>query len=342
MLAEACEGLHALHDLRDVDDRSLDVIHRDIAPDNIMVTCSGEVKIVDFGTVKARHQHHATTVGTIKGKLAYLPPEVVSGREADSRADIWAMGVIAWELLTGKRLFRRDCEGATLEAVLGETIPRPSEVRSGLSAAFDEPVMRALQRERELRFPSARHFGRALRRAALTSGELVDAGDLQRWLMSALDHRHRCRRRAGGFPEQLDEDSVSESSDGAMNAVQEPNEAVALPIERSESRTLNWPRRESGMAVAVVAATLVGLVAGAVLVGSSEPASRANTTFATQALSGASSAAFTVPLRAEPIEGAVLEVRGGDGDVILHATVHELLAAELARRQEAPPAGDEP
>jgi hypothetical protein len=229
-----------------------------------------------------------------------------------------------------------------LEAVLGETIPRPSEVRSGLSAAFDEPVMRALQRERELRFPSARHFGRALRRAALTSGELVDAGDLQRWLMSALDHRHRCRRRAGGFPEQLDEDSVSESSDGTMNAVQEPNEAVALPIERSESRTLNWPRRESGMAVAVVAATLVGLVAGAVLVGSSEPASRANTTFATQALSGASSAAFTVPLRAEPIEGAVLEVRGGDGDVILHATIHELLAAELARRQEAPPAGDEP
>ena len=118
IMADACEGLQAVHELRAGDGRSLDAVHRDVSPDNLFLSCAGEVKVVDFGVVKANHKLHKTGAGVIKGKMAYVPPEVMAAAKIDRRADIWALGVIAWELFTGERLFRRESEVATLKAIM--------------------------------------------------------------------------------------------------------------------------------------------------------------------------------------------------------------------------------
>ncbi|MBC7171019.1 MAG: serine/threonine protein kinase, partial [Polyangiaceae bacterium] len=117
VMADACAGLHAAHELRDDDGEPLHVVHRDVSPENIFLTYDGVVKIVDFGVARTARQHHRTSTGFVKGKLAYLQPEALKGSKLDRRADVWGIGVTLWELLTGKRLFRRDGDLETLRAV---------------------------------------------------------------------------------------------------------------------------------------------------------------------------------------------------------------------------------
>jgi serine/threonine-protein kinase len=106
VLADACEGLHAAHELTDVDGEPLHVVHRDVSPENVFVTYDGIAKVMDFGVAAAAHKRHRTLTGVVKGKFASVAPECLKGRKPDRRADVWGIGVIAWELLTGQRLFR--------------------------------------------------------------------------------------------------------------------------------------------------------------------------------------------------------------------------------------------
>lgn len=182
ILADACEGLHAAHDLRNASGDPLEVVHRDVSPDNIFVTYDGFAKVVDFGTAKWREQRHDTAVGTIKGKLAYMQPEVLAGQPLDRRADVWGLGVITWELLTGRRLFRRHSGAATLHAVMHDALARPSSVRRGLPSVYDDVVLRALSRAPATRIATARAFGRALMDAAAAAGAVAHRSDVSAWL----------------------------------------------------------------------------------------------------------------------------------------------------------------
>jgi serine/threonine-protein kinase len=123
---DALAGLHYAHELADFDGTPLGVVHRDVSPHNIFVTYTGQVKVVDFGIAKAMSSASATRPGVLKGKVAYMSPEQARGDAVDRRADIFAMGVILWEMATGKRLFHGLPEIQIVQAVLQADIPRPA------------------------------------------------------------------------------------------------------------------------------------------------------------------------------------------------------------------------
>lgn len=184
MLSDACEGLHAAHELTGVSGEPLRVVHRDVSPENVMLTFEGSAKLLDFGVATAARQHHQTRTGVLKGKFAYIAPEMLGGSKADRRADVWGMGATAWELLTGRRLFHAANDLDTLHAITELPIKPPSELAPGVPQAMDEVVLRALSRDPEGRYASARELGSALLRASAEDGEVASLGDLAEWVQS--------------------------------------------------------------------------------------------------------------------------------------------------------------
>lgn len=184
MLTDACEGLHAVHELREESGQSLGVVHRDVAPDNLFLTNDGVVKVVDFGIACASRRRHRTRTGIIKGKFAYVAPELLRGARPGRSADVWGIGVVLWEMLTLRRLFHRSTDVATLGAVLDVDVPPPSTVRAGLPTELDAIVLRALARNPDDRYETIRELGRDLTRFGAQRGEGVDNAVLSEWMDS--------------------------------------------------------------------------------------------------------------------------------------------------------------
>jgi serine/threonine protein kinase len=149
------EALEHAHDAQDPQGRPLEIVHRDISPQNILVTNNGQVKVLDFGIAKAKSHEGRTDAGLIKGKFAYLAPEQASNQNVDRRADLWSVGVVLWEMLSGARLFKADNEVATLRATLEADIPVVSTLRAEIHPKLDRIVSRSLQRNPNLRYRNA-------------------------------------------------------------------------------------------------------------------------------------------------------------------------------------------
>jgi serine/threonine-protein kinase len=158
---QVCNGLHFAHQFTDTSGKPLNLVHRDINPANIIITYGGEVKIIDFGVAKT-NANVQTLNGVIKGKVAYMPPEQVLGREVDQRADIFSAGVVLWEILTGRPLFLRSNEAATLYAIMNAPILPPSKLRADVPPELDRIVLRALARSPGDRYASAEDMAGAL------------------------------------------------------------------------------------------------------------------------------------------------------------------------------------
>jgi serine/threonine-protein kinase len=182
IIADACEGLHAAHELRDSEGELLNVVHRDVSPQNLFLTYDGAVKVVDFGLVRTAHGMHKTKTGIIKGKFAYLPPEALASKALDRRSDIWGLGVVLWELVTQRRLFQRDNEADTVLAAATHPIPPPSTVRAGVPVQLDAIVSKALARDPAERYATARDLGRDLVRFIHRGAEPVGLSDLAEWM----------------------------------------------------------------------------------------------------------------------------------------------------------------
>ena len=195
ILADAAEGLHAAHELTDEKGASLDVVHRDVSPQNVFVTYAGAVKVVDFGVARARERLEQTRVGDFKGKYAYVSPEQIRGDAFDRRADVWGLGVVLWEFLALKRLFRRPDLITTAEAILSEVVPAPSKINPAVPPALDAIVLKCLSRTPERRYQTAREVSRALRAWLTTTGHLIDGTELGEW-MAALFPEERAKRLA--------------------------------------------------------------------------------------------------------------------------------------------------
>ena len=162
VVSEICNGLDYIHRRQDESGTSLGIIHCDISPQNVIVSKSGTVKIVDFGVAKAASKLSEKDRGVLKGKFAYMSPEQTEGVHVDSTSDIFSTGVVLWEMLTGRRLFKKKTNTETIEAVNGMAIYPPSAYRNEIPSDLDEIVMKALERNPKKRYPTASDMSLAL------------------------------------------------------------------------------------------------------------------------------------------------------------------------------------
>jgi eukaryotic-like serine/threonine-protein kinase len=179
--AQACAGLHYAHD-KQASGKPLNMVHRDISPQNLVVSFEGVVKVVDFGIARADQRDTKTKAGTIKGKFAYMSPEQCVASNIDRRTDVFALGVIVWELLTGRRLFKRNSPYETYQAVIECNVPLPSSLNVELDPQIDAIVMKAVAKAKESRYPTAEAFGDALAKYLHQRGKGSSPGELGRYL----------------------------------------------------------------------------------------------------------------------------------------------------------------
>jgi serine/threonine protein kinase len=168
LISQAAHGLAYAHTLTDGEGRPLGVVHRDVSPQNVLISFEGAVKMIDFGVARAFGRVAHTSPGGLKGKIDYMSPEQASAEEVDHRADVFALGVVLWEAVTGRRLFRRETELATMRAIVDDPIPHPAEIAS-IPPELDAIVMRALRKRKDARYASAQEMAAALERFAFSS-----------------------------------------------------------------------------------------------------------------------------------------------------------------------------
>lgn len=162
--AEVCDALDYAHRAVDADGKPAGIVHRDISPQNILLSEAGEVKITDFGVAKTELRPSDPELRVVKGKYAYMSPEQVRGEPVDRRSDVFSTGVVLWELLVGRRLREEGDVGALLRAVRRAEVPPPSAFRPEVPSALDSIVTRATARNRRDRYPDAASMANALRR----------------------------------------------------------------------------------------------------------------------------------------------------------------------------------
>lgn len=189
IIADALSGLHYAHDLRDYDGRPLSIIHRDVSPHNIFVTYDGHTKLVDFGIAKAALSSTETEVGVLKGKVAYMSPEQAMGGRIDQRSDLFAMGIVLWELLARQRLMTGESAANTLHKLMNEPIPRLSQVVPGIDPALDAIVAKSLEKDPQYRWQSAAEMRDALEawlRAQPQQAHQDDVGRKMQYLFASV------------------------------------------------------------------------------------------------------------------------------------------------------------
>ena len=258
--ARAAEGLHAAHELADAQGRSLNVVHRDVSPQNILLSFAGHVKLIDFGVAKSTQQQQQTRVGVLRGKIGYMSPEQANGLTLDRRTDIYALGIVLWEMLTCRRLFHSPNEVHQLDMVRAPRVAPPS-AHVELPAALDEVVMDTLRPDPSLRIPTAKAFRDRLVQA-MPEAVTLTAEDLANLLATVMSDKIS----AAALPtEELDmpaleivpdEGFVAQHTQAAPHAKYATEELDLADIEVME------PARSSGNFVAPPKAGMPSLGSG--------------------------------------------------------------------------------
>jgi len=229
IVSQVLLGLHAAHEATGEDGEPLMLVHRDVSPHNVLVSEDGVARVVDFGIAKATTRAQQTERGKLKGKLGYMAPEQVNLEAVDRRADVFAVGVVLWELLTGKRLFCADNPAAVVQQLLHAEIEAPSQVVSGLSADIDEVVLHALSRDVSERFVTARAMAQALDSAVPPSSML----EVARWVEARASAELAARAKLLSEVESLRFDDFTLAMPQPFGAAQAP---VFTPIDADVSK----------------------------------------------------------------------------------------------------------
>lgn len=198
IVSGVCAGLAYAHDKRDLAGTHLGIVHRDISPQNIVVTFTGDVKIVDFGIAKSdtRGEGEQTRSGKLKGKVPYMSPEQARGESIDARSDLFATGTLLFELTTGKRLFKGQSEYETLKLICEREYPRPSEIRPGYPIELERIVMRALAKSRDDRYQSASEMQADLEAFVRRQQVAVSSLALNRFMRTLFEEKLAKQRQA--------------------------------------------------------------------------------------------------------------------------------------------------
>jgi serine/threonine-protein kinase len=256
--ARVCSGLDAAHELVGEDGEPMGVVHRDVSPQNVLISSVGEVKITDFGVAKARGQIHAPTqTGEVKGKLSYMAPEQVTTKDIDRRADVFALGCVLYEASVGERPFHGEDALATLYQLLEQPVIKPSERRPDYPPALEEIVLKALAREPGDRYQNCEEMGRDLEAWLSTERLMVTDADVARVMQSALGDRINTRNEGiqsataaieAGVPIELVEPVALGTLSGTSGSVPEP---VVTPAPRQRPRWIPWAAAAAILGVGV-------------------------------------------------------------------------------------------
>ncbi|MGK3989368.1 protein kinase [Sorangium sp. So ce136] len=197
IVVQACAGLHAAHELKDNSGKLVGLVHRDISPQNILVTYDGTTKVVDFGVAKATAFNDSTTrAGQLKGKVSYTAPEAVRGDAIDRRVDVFAMGIVLYVLTTGQHPFRRENEGATLFAISSpDPVVAPRTFQPDYPPLLEAVLMRSLEKERDQRYATANELMRALDKA-LPPNQRASDEDVANFIRELFEEQHQQTRAA--------------------------------------------------------------------------------------------------------------------------------------------------
>ncbi|MBA3461971.1 MAG: protein kinase [Deltaproteobacteria bacterium] len=182
MVMKVCEGLDYAHNKRDQGGREIHLVHRDVSPQNVLVSFEGEVKLIDFGIAKAAGKGSKTQAGILKGKFGYMSPEQVRGLPVDRRSDVFSCGIVLYELLTGERLFVGESDFSTLEKVRNVEILPPSTYNRKIPDELERIVLKALAKDVEERYQNAIDLHDELQAFVYTAGEFYSRKDLAGWM----------------------------------------------------------------------------------------------------------------------------------------------------------------
>ncbi|WP_375767178.1 protein kinase [Archangium gephyra] len=186
VVSKMCEGLDYAHRKKNNQGQDLNIVHRDISPQNILISFEGEVKVIDFGIAKAAGKATKTQAGILKGKFGYMSPEQIRGLPLDRRSDIFAIGVCLYEMLTGERLFVGDSDFSVLEKVRKAEVAPPSTYNRRIPEALEKIVLKALARDVDERYQYANELGDDLQRFLLTSDSIFGRKDLMQYMKSTF------------------------------------------------------------------------------------------------------------------------------------------------------------
>jgi serine/threonine-protein kinase len=245
VLLDALAGLHAAHELRDDRGAPLGVVHRDFTPHNILVGTDGVARLTDFGIAKAATRLDHTRTGLVKGKMAYMAPEQARGATLDRRCDVWAAGVVAWELLAGRRLYTRD-NVPTLLKVATEAPPRLRAVVASIHPAVDDAVACALDTDVEARCPTALAFARLLGAACRTHIGVAESEEVAEWVANVVGPKLAARREALLRVRELRAKATSATPTAVLPAVPPNRVALAALPNRSEESQSTLKRAPAG------------------------------------------------------------------------------------------------
>ena len=231
--AETAKALYYVHSRREAS-RPLNIVHRDVSPQNIMVSHFGEVKLVDFGIARAVKRRAATQAGVVKGKYSYMSPEQVMGKPLDHRTDVFSLGVVLWEMLTVRRLFTGQNEAETIGNVLKTRVEPPHKVAPGVPPKLSPIVMKALQRDKHERYPTMLAFYEELSRFLFDTGSFPEISAVGEFVQELFPEE--MERMVQGEHLAFDEEALADTDPAGEEGEEAP---VPFPGFRLEDRTLS-------------------------------------------------------------------------------------------------------
>lgn len=241
VVIECCKGLHYAHSVEHPETHApLRIVHRDVSPPNVMLSKNGEVKVVDFGLAKANSQLEITDEGVVKGKFSYLAPETALGYAVDARADVFALGILLWEMLTERRLFIGDSPHETVELIRRARIPSIAAINPSIDSELEGIVRKALARDRDDRYETAADLGEALTTYLFSHGLKATARDVALAVRAVQAARARRASPGAALADALVKDEVERLTQHVAEELAASPEPIAPLASEGLVDTKDW------------------------------------------------------------------------------------------------------